>query len=122
MNCVDTYIELTFSIGSCTQSRKRRRCCKQQLDPRIDGRWFLAGCISDRKIFIFQGMEFFVTGFSICKEREIEGLIQRHGGNILLDIPSSKFRRKRNCAIRAQQPIVIASKKVCDWIYKLYLS
>ncbi|XP_031376580.1 uncharacterized protein LOC116192229 isoform X2 [Punica granatum] len=96
---------------STTQSRKRLRYCNQQLNPRTKCVHFFSRCSRDRKNFIFQGMEFLVTGFSSRKEKEMEWLIQRHGGIILSDIPSN-FRRKRSFKLQSQQPTVIASKKL----------
>lgn len=58
-------------------------------------------------------MEFLITGFSRNKEKEIEGLIHRHGGVVLLDIPSIKSRGKRSVeSPLQQQPVVISPKKV----------
>ncbi|CAA2973581.1 Hypothetical predicted protein [Olea europaea subsp. europaea] len=62
----------------------------------------------DRRRLIFQNMEFMLTGFSRRKEEEIAGLIIKHGGMVLSDIPSPNFRSFEPGVL----PIVLCLKKV----------
>ncbi|CBI35071.3 unnamed protein product, partial [Vitis vinifera] len=76
-------------------------------------KWYMTNCCINEKL-IFQGLEFLLTGFSSCKEKEIEGLIRKYGGIVLPDIPSpSNSRRKRNSNFNQKHlPIVLCSKKL----------
>lgn len=62
-------------------------------------------------------MQFLLTGFSGQKEREIEGLIWKHGGVILPDIPSpTNSRGKKYSRSKWHQlPVVLCSKKVISF-------
>ncbi|PPS19896.1 hypothetical protein GOBAR_AA00655 [Gossypium barbadense] len=52
-------------------------------------------------------------GFSRAKEEEIEGLIWKYGGIVLVDIPSPSSRGKRCSRHKFQQlPIILCPKKV----------
>ncbi|OMO61166.1 hypothetical protein CCACVL1_23715, partial [Corchorus capsularis] len=68
----------------------------------------------DQKSFlIFQDVKFMLTGFSREKEKEIEGLIRKYGGIVLVDIPSPSNRGKRCSRHKFQQlPIVLCPKKL----------
>lgn len=84
--------------------RTRSRFYDPLLDSKLRGMKSLKDCIA-KKMLIFEGVEFLLTGFSRRKEKEIEELVQKHGGTVLLDISSKLF---------CQLPlIVISSKKVC---------
>lgn len=63
--------------------------------------------------FLFQDIKFLLTGFSRAKEKEIEGLIWKYGGIVLVDIPSPSNRGKRCSRHKFQQlPIILCPKKV----------
>ncbi|KAH9686425.1 BRCA1 C Terminus domain containing protein expressed [Citrus sinensis] len=65
------------------------------------------------KRLIFQGIKFLLTGFSSQKEKEIEVLIQKYGGLVLLDIPPPNSQGKRCSRSHSQQlPVVICPKKL----------
>ncbi|OMP10006.1 hypothetical protein COLO4_04921 [Corchorus olitorius] len=60
-----------------------------------------------------EDVKFMLTGFSREKEKEIEGLIRKYGGIVLVDIPSPSNRGKRCSRHKFQQlPIVLCPKKV----------
>lgn len=71
-------------------------------------------CGKDGKRWIFQGMEFLLTGFSSQKENEIEGLIRKYGGMVLFDIPSPpNSRGKRSSRSICQQfPVILCLEKL----------
>lgn len=65
---------------------------------------------------IFKGLEFLLTGFSHPKEKEVEALIRRHGGYVLVSIPSDPpvLRGKKRAQLAWHSlPIVISPRKVC---------
>ncbi|XP_027342886.1 uncharacterized protein LOC113855442 [Abrus precatorius] len=64
--------------------------------------------------FIFQGIEFLLTGLSSQKERDMETLIRKSGGVVLYDVPSPRNSRdKRNSTIsHVQLPIILCMKKL----------
>ncbi|XVE52334.1 hypothetical protein DITRI_Ditri02bG0114500 [Diplodiscus trichospermus] len=67
----------------------------------------------DQKSLFFHGIEFLLTGFSSMKEKEIEGLIWKYGGIVLVDIPSPSSRGKKCSRSKFQQPpIVLCPKKL----------
>ncbi|KAA8519259.1 hypothetical protein F0562_013515 [Nyssa sinensis] len=67
----------------------------------------------DGNRLIFQDTEFLLTGFSSQMETEIEGLIRKHGGIVLSDIPSPKSRGTRSSRFNHQQlPVVLCLKKL----------
>ena len=69
--------------------------------------------LRDQKSLMFQGIKFLLTGFSCGKEKEIEGLIWKYGGIVLVDIPSPSNRGKKCSRNKFQQlPIVLCPKKV----------
>ncbi|KAL9237503.1 hypothetical protein vseg_012041 [Gypsophila vaccaria] len=76
----------------------------------------LTNCrLNGRKRSIFRGMDFLLTGFSKKKEQEIEGLLRKHGGVVLSDIPTPipRLRERsssRSCAERL--PVVICPRKL----------
>ncbi|KAK9665069.1 hypothetical protein RND81_14G088200 [Saponaria officinalis] len=76
----------------------------------------LTNCrLKGRKKPIFQGLDFLLTGFSKKKEQEIEGLLRKHGGMVLSDIPTpiSRIREKRSSRSYAERlPVVICSRKL----------
>jgi len=62
---------------------------------------------------IFHNMGFLLTGFSTSKEKGIEKLIQKHGGEVLLDIPPVNLRRKGSSKVLSKQrTFVISPRKV----------
>ncbi|KAG2671920.1 hypothetical protein I3760_13G015600 [Carya illinoinensis] len=66
-----------------------------------------------RKRLNFQGIEFLVTGFSSEKTKEIEGLIWKYGGIVLLDIPSPNSRGKGSARVTCQHsPVILCLKKL----------
>ncbi|KAG5539262.1 hypothetical protein RHGRI_019725 [Rhododendron griersonianum] len=66
------------------------------------------------KGLIFKDIEFLLTGFSIQKEKELEGIIGKYGGLVLRDIPSPpNSRGKRISRFKFQQlPIVLCFRKL----------
>jgi len=62
--------------------------------------------------FIFQGIEFLLTGLSSEKERDMEALIRSSGGVVLSDIPSQNSGDKRHSTL-SHFPIVLCMRKVC---------
>lgn len=100
----------SFNIGSAS-----RPCKRFKSDAQIqDGKRFSAMHFRDQKSFMFQGIKFLLTGFSRGKEKEIERLIWKYGGIVLVDIPSPSNRGNR-CSWNKfhQLPIVLCPKKVC---------
>ncbi|XP_071932068.1 uncharacterized protein [Coffea arabica] len=71
-------------------------------------------CFSNKWLrLLFRNMEFLLTGFSIQKEKQFEGLIKEYGGIILSDIPSPKSRGNRISRFSSHKlPIVLSSKKM----------
>ncbi|KAL7225658.1 hypothetical protein ACSBR1_020923 [Camellia fascicularis] len=63
---------------------------------------------------IFRDIEFLLTGFPRQKEKETEGLIRKHGGIVLADIPSPpNLRGKRSSKLKLQKlPIVLCFRKL----------
>ncbi|XP_021774930.1 uncharacterized protein LOC110738805 isoform X2 [Chenopodium quinoa] len=71
-------------------------------------------CIKGRKRAIFQGLDFLLTGFSKKKEKEIEGLLRKHGGMVLSDIPAPPpYPRRKSLRLNAERlPVVLCTKKL----------
>lgn len=69
---------------------------------------------SKKRLIIFQNIDFMLTGFTSKKEKEIEGLIRKHGGNVLSDIPFPTSRGKRISRSKKCQPlpVILCSKKL----------
>ncbi|KAL9250197.1 hypothetical protein AKJ16_DCAP14872 [Drosera capensis] len=66
-----------------------------------------------RRRLVFQGLEFLLTGFSLAKQNEIEGLLRIHGGIVLSDIPSMGPRRTTSLGSDSRQlPVILSSKKL----------
>ncbi|XP_075520324.1 uncharacterized protein LOC142553743 isoform X2 [Primulina tabacum] len=66
-----------------------------------------------KKMLIFRSMEFMLTGFSCPKEKEIEGLIRKHGGTVVTHIPSTNLKGKRSSRLKSQVlPIIICLMKM----------
>ncbi|GMI80432.1 hypothetical protein HRI_001712500 [Hibiscus trionum] len=69
--------------------------------------------LRNKKSLLFQDIKFLLTGFSRGKEKEIEGLIWKYGGTVLVDIPSPSNRGKRCSRQKFQQlPIILCPKKL----------
>ncbi|KAL4387956.1 hypothetical protein GQ457_09G026840 [Hibiscus cannabinus] len=69
--------------------------------------------LRNQKSLLFQDIKFLLTGFSRGKEKEIEGLIWKYGGTVLVDIPSPSNRGKRCSRQKFQQlPIILCPKKL----------
>ncbi|XP_050232068.1 uncharacterized protein LOC126680860 isoform X2 [Mercurialis annua] len=101
---------------SAIRANKRSKTSKMRSESRTqDVKSLFTGHTKDAKRLIFHGQQFLLTGFSSQKEREIVGLIQDHGGMVLLDVPSppSNYRAKRNARSDFQHhPIIICPKKL----------
>ncbi|KAM7476865.1 hypothetical protein LguiB_024108 [Lonicera macranthoides] len=69
---------------------------------------------SKKRLIMFQNIDFLLTGFTSKKEKEIEGLIRKHGGDVLSDIPFPTLRGKRITRSKKCQPlpIILCSKKL----------
>ncbi|RVW15144.1 hypothetical protein CK203_083386 [Vitis vinifera] len=107
-------IQTAYKTRSPSRAFNRLKSSNPGLDSRTHKvKWYMTNCCINEKL-IFQGLEFLLTGFSSCKEKEIEGLIRKYGGIVLPDIPSpSNSRRKRNSNFNQKHlPIVLCSKKV----------
>ncbi|XP_047148511.1 uncharacterized protein LOC124820789 isoform X3 [Vigna umbellata] len=63
--------------------------------------------------YIFQGIEFLLTGLSSEKERDMEALIRSSGGVVLYDIPSQNSGGKRHSTL-SHFPIVLCMRKILD--------
>ncbi|KOM43164.1 hypothetical protein LR48_Vigan05g076800 [Vigna angularis] len=61
--------------------------------------------------YIFQGIEFLLTGLSSEKERDMEALIRSSGGVVLFDIPSQNSGGKRHSTL-SHFPIVLCMRKL----------
>ncbi|XP_047148508.1 uncharacterized protein LOC124820789 isoform X1 [Vigna umbellata] len=61
--------------------------------------------------YIFQGIEFLLTGLSSEKERDMEALIRSSGGVVLYDIPSQNSGGKRHSTL-SHFPIVLCMRKL----------
>ncbi|KAE8717874.1 Detected protein of unknown function [Hibiscus syriacus] len=69
--------------------------------------------LRNQKSLLFRDIKFLLTGFSRGKEKEIEGLIWKYGGTVLVDIPSPSNRGKRCSRQKFQQlPIILCQKKL----------
>ncbi|KAL3629970.1 hypothetical protein CASFOL_026282 [Castilleja foliolosa] len=67
----------------------------------------------EKKRLIFQNMEFLLTGFSLKKEKEIEGLIRKYGGIVLYQLPSINLKEKKRSRFKSRAlPIVLCLKKI----------
>lgn len=98
--------------GSTTGSWKRLRYCNSQLECQSQGAKHRTSFMAQQPL-IFHNMGFLLTGFSTSKEKEIEKLIQKHGGEVLLDIPPVNLRRKGSSKVLSkQQTFVISPRKV----------
>ncbi|KAE8671894.1 Detected protein of unknown function [Hibiscus syriacus] len=51
--------------------------------------------LRNQKSLLFQDIKFLLTGFSRGQEKEIEGLIWKYGGTVLVDIPSPSNRGEK---------------------------
>lgn len=103
-----------FSVGSHARGFKRLKSSNPGLGSRTHkAKCYLKNCCINEKL-IFQGIEFLLTGFSSCKEKEIEGLIRKYGGIVLPDIPSPSNPRGKRIPNTNQQklPIVLCAEKV----------
>ncbi|XVF41062.1 hypothetical protein PTKIN_Ptkin01aG0249900 [Pterospermum kingtungense] len=89
-----------------------RPCKRFKSDAQIqDSKRFSTMHFRDQKSSLFQGVKFLLTGFSSGKEKEMERLIWKYGGIVLLDIPSPSNRGKRSSLNKFQQlPIVLCPK------------
>ena len=63
--------------------------------------------------FIFQGLEFLLTGISSQKERNMEALIRNSGGVVLYDIPSPQNSWGKRNSTLYHFPIILCMRKVC---------
>lgn len=103
-------------IGSVTRAGKRLRYSKPKcvsIAPEL--KRHQTNCLAKlAKGLIFRDIEFLLTGFSIQKEKELEGIIRKYGGIVLRDIPSPpNSRGKRISRFKFQQlPIVLCFRKV----------
>lgn len=70
------------------------------------------------KEMIFHGLEFLLTGFSRKKEKEIESLIRKFGGYVLLKVPTCSPDLGENLESVGWKPsIILSPKKVCRDTY-----
>ncbi|KAL2920979.1 Mediator of DNA damage checkpoint protein 1 [Bienertia sinuspersici] len=101
--------------GSSCRVRDRLQNCDQEQGASQEVKERLTKCrIKSRKRTIFQGLDFLLTGFSKKKEKDIEGLLRKHGGTVLADIPAPlPHPRRRSSRFNAQRlPVILCSKKL----------
>ncbi|XP_010672197.2 uncharacterized protein LOC104888808 isoform X1 [Beta vulgaris subsp. vulgaris] len=102
--------------SSCRLRDRSKKCDKDQGTASQEVKERLTKCrIKGRKRTIFQGLDFLLTGFSKKKEKEIEGLLRKHGGMVLSDIPAPPphSRRRRSLRLNAERlPVVLCTKKL----------
>ncbi|KAF5742467.1 hypothetical protein HS088_TW09G00516 [Tripterygium wilfordii] len=101
--------------GSSGRASKSLKNCNKWLEIRnCKTSKCLMSCRNDQKRLIFQDIEFLLTGFSNEKQKEIEGLVRKYGGIVLLDIPSPSISRakKSSTSCSRQLPVVLSSKKL----------
>ncbi|KAI4339113.1 hypothetical protein MLD38_024085 [Melastoma candidum] len=60
---------------------------------------------------LFDGIGFLLTGFSRCREKEIEALIHKHGGVVIFDVPSINMRGKSASNVIFEKCLVVVSPK-----------
>ncbi|KAG5539259.1 hypothetical protein RHGRI_019722 [Rhododendron griersonianum] len=107
---------LILNRGSVTRAGKRLRYSKPKcvsIAPEL--KRHQTNCLAKlAKGLIFRDIEFLLTGFSIQKEKELEGIIRKYGGIVLRDIPSPpNSRGKRISRFKFQQlPIVLCFRKL----------
>ncbi|KAI8546019.1 hypothetical protein RHMOL_Rhmol07G0083100 [Rhododendron molle] len=110
--------------GSVTRAGKRLRYSKPKcvsIAPEL--RRHQTNCLAKlAKGLIFRDIEFLLTGFSIQKEKELEGLIRKYGGIVLRDIPSPpNSTGKRISRFKLQQlPIILCFRKKLETTKFLY--
>ncbi|XP_039174282.1 uncharacterized protein LOC120285976 [Eucalyptus grandis] len=95
---------------STTGSWKRLRYCNSQLECQSQGAKHRTSFMAQQPL-IFHNMGFLLTGFSTSKEKEIEKLIQKHGGEVLLDIPPVNLRRKGSSKVLSKQRTFVISPR-----------
>ncbi|GAB2272456.1 hypothetical protein Dimus_007282 [Dionaea muscipula] len=99
-------------------SRKWKRSVRFNLDPCLTSQEVkdrLRNCHTKgrKRRLIFQGLDFLVTGFCHEKQKEIEGLLRKHGGMVLSDIPCAEPKGSRILVSDSHQlPVVLSKKKV----------
>ncbi|KAI3416626.1 uncharacterized protein J3R85_015248 [Psidium guajava] len=111
--------------GDCSQKSNLRQITlplnaaniRQDKNNRVNGRKRVSFSsevdLQLQQPLIFHKMEFLLTGFSTRKEKDIERLIQKHGGEVLLDIPLANLRGKGSSKVLSkQQPLVISPRKL----------
>ncbi|KAG4994379.1 hypothetical protein JHK84_031338 [Glycine max] len=69
-------------------------------------------CRSAVNEFIFQGIEFLLTGISSQKERNMEALIRNSGGVVLYDIPSPQNSGGKRNSTLYHFPIILCMRKL----------
>ncbi|KAK5794911.1 uncharacterized protein LOC108489549 isoform X1 [Gossypium arboreum] len=106
--------ELTTRQSSHKKSSASRPGKRFKPDAQIeDGKRGSTMHFRHQKGFLFQDIKFLLTGFSRAKEKEIEGLIWKYGGIVLVDVPSPSNRGKRCSRHKFQQlPIILCPKKL----------
>ncbi|KAK8276775.1 hypothetical protein V6Z11_D10G224100 [Gossypium hirsutum] len=106
--------ELTTRQSSHEKSSALRPGKRFKPDAQIeDGKRGSTMHFRHQKGFLFQDIKFLLTGFSRAKEKEIEGLIWKYGGIVLVDVPSPSNREKRCSRHKFQQlPIILCPKKL----------
>ncbi|KAL3516357.1 hypothetical protein ACH5RR_023259 [Cinchona calisaya] len=105
------------ALKNCHTSRAFKRLrttnqCSQSGAQEL--KWCQTNCFNKNgKRLLFQNMEFLLTGFSNKKEKQYEGLIRKHGGIILSDIPSPNSRGSRSSRFNPHMlPVVLSLKKL----------
>ncbi|KAH1046026.1 hypothetical protein J1N35_036810 [Gossypium stocksii] len=106
--------ELTTRLSSQKKSSASRPGKRFKPDAQIeDGKRGSTMHFRHRKGFLFQHIKFLLTGFSRAKEKEIEGLIWKYGGIVLVDVPFPSNRGNRCSRHKFQQlPIILCPKKI----------
>ncbi|KAK8662043.1 hypothetical protein V6N13_091631 [Hibiscus sabdariffa] len=100
--------------AECNNASASRPSKRFKSDAQIqDGQRSSTIHLRNQKSLLFQDIKFLLTGFSRGKEKEIEGLVWKYGGTVLVDIPFPSNRGKRCSRQKFQQlPIILCPKKL----------
>ncbi|KAL9321703.1 hypothetical protein ACSQ67_009756 [Phaseolus vulgaris] len=105
--------KLESSHKRCSSVRAKRQRVSKSLTNSVPSMKHSSTNYCRNKVneFIFQGVEFLLTGLSCEKERDMEALIRSSGGVVLYDIPSQNSGDKRHSTL-SHLPIVLCMRKL----------
>ncbi|CAJ1958789.1 unnamed protein product [Sphenostylis stenocarpa] len=106
--------KLESSHKRCSSVRaKRQRVSRSLTDSVPSMKHSLTNYCRNRvNEFIFQGIEFLLTGIPSEKERDVEALIRNSGGVVLYDIPSPQNSGVKRNSTLSHFPIVLCMRKL----------